>query len=138
MQAAPQQGFDLSKMYVWVKGLETKANNLLREVNTLKNDFMRRSSDMKKEVKAIDDDILNIKREQEKVQQKMDLIIKELKKTAGVEEVQVIKKYLEYWNPINFVTQRDLERAIDSRISALKRAVPKRARKRKKSRQAKK
>jgi len=41
------------------------------------------------------------------------LIIRELKRTAGKEEITVLKKYLEYWNPINFVTQRDLERTLE-------------------------
>lgn len=91
-------------------------NNLLREVNILKNDFIRKNQEMKKELRAINDDVLEFKREQEKTLQKMDLIIAELKKTAGIEEVMTLKKYIEYWNPINFVTQRDLDRAIRSRM----------------------
>ena len=43
----------------------------------------------------------------------MDLIIKELKRTAGKEEITVLKKYLEYWNPINFVTKQDLDRTLE-------------------------
>jgi hypothetical protein len=61
-----------------------------------------------------------VKSEQQKVLEKMDLVIKELKQTAGIEELMVIKKYMDYWNPLNFVTQKDLDRAINARLALLK------------------
>jgi histidyl-tRNA synthetase len=114
--APPAQGFDNARLYMWVKGLEGKVNNLLREVDVLKNDLMKKNVDLKKEVKNLTLDIMEIKHFQDKQNQKMDLIIKELKKTAGIEEVMTMKKYLEYWNPINFVTQKDLDRVLDAKI----------------------
>lgn len=117
MPAKPQpeqQGFDLARLYLWVKGLESKVNNLLREVDVLKNDFIRKNGDLRKTTKVINDDLVELRHEQEQLLQKMDLVIKELKQTAGREEVEVLKKYLEYWNPLNFVTQRDLELAVQS------------------------
>jgi hypothetical protein len=117
-KASPQQpAFDQGKMYVWIKGVETKVNNLIRELDVIKNDFIRKANDLKDNVKSLNDDMLELKREQEKTSQNMDLIIKELKKTAGIEEVQTIKKYIEFWNPMNFVTQRDLDRAIEAKLS---------------------
>jgi hypothetical protein len=112
-----QQGFNQQQMYVWLKGLETKVNNLLREVDILKEDFMKKNGHLKQEVKTLRQDMLDQKHEQVRVQQKVDLIIKELKQTAGKEQLDTIKRYMEYWNPINFVTQRDLERAIETKLS---------------------
>src|SRR3989338_5607896 len=116
----PQAGFDLSRIYVWVKGLESKTNNLTREVDLIKHDFMRKYNDLKHEIRSVNDDLLELKHQQDMMLQKMDLIIKELKKTAGVEEVDMLKKYVDLWSPLNFVTQRDLERAIEARIAELK------------------
>jgi hypothetical protein len=108
-----QEGsFTPAKLYMWVKGLESKVNNLLREVDVLKNDFINRSNNLKKEFKDFNIDLLEFKHEQQQMQQKMDLIIKELKRTAGKEEVDVLKKYLDIWSPLNFVTQRDVERLV--------------------------
>jgi hypothetical protein len=104
------------KLYLWIKGLESKFNNLNREVRVLKEDFLRRNERLKKEVKSMDGEMLEMKLKHERFEQKMDLIIKELKKTAGKEEVDTIKKYLELWNPMNFVTQKDLERAINAQL----------------------
>jgi regulator of replication initiation timing len=121
--AASEPSFDSSKLYVWVKGLEMKVNNLLRELDLLKNDLIKKNNDLRKEVKTLNDELLEQKREQAKTLEKMDLIIKELKQTAGKEELMVIKKYLEYWNPINFVTQRDVERVIETKLTLLKDAL---------------
>jgi len=118
-QAAPTQEFDSAKLYVWVKGLESKVNNLLREVNVLKNDFINRANKLNKDFKTLSDDLLEIRHEQEKTNQKMTLIINELKQTAGAEEVVTLRKYVEFWNPLNFVTQRDLEKAIESKLDEL-------------------
>jgi len=118
--APPQQSFDSSMMYVWIKGVESKVNNLIREMNVLKNDFVRKASDLKNEVKILNEDILELKREQEKTRQNFDLIIKELKQTAGIEEVTTLKKYIEFWNPMNFVTRRDLKRFMETELMEAK------------------
>ncbi|MEK6905575.1 MAG: hypothetical protein AABX24_04190 [Nanoarchaeota archaeon] len=118
--APPTQEFDSTKLYIWVKGLESKVNNLLREVDILKNDFINRANKLNKDFKTLSDDLMEVRHEQEKINQKMVLIINELKQTAGKEEVDTLKRYLEYWNPLNFVTQKDLEKAIESKIAELK------------------
>ena len=112
----PETSFDPARMYMWVKGLESKVNNLVREMDVIKNDFVGKSHQLRKEMKALTDDLLEVKHGQQQALQKMDLIIKELKKTAGVEEVMTLKRYVEFWNPLSFVTQRDLDRAIESKM----------------------
>tara|TARA_Y100000310_G_C20133687_1_gene557004 strand:+ start:63 stop:434 length:372 start_codon:yes stop_codon:yes gene_type:complete len=115
-QPPAKPAFDNAKLYVWVKGLEGKVNNLLRQVDVLKNDLIKKNNQLKKEVTVMNDELLEVRRKQEDTVQKMDLIIKELKKTAGVEEVMTLKKYVDLWNPINFVTQRDVERVVESKL----------------------
>ena len=119
--ASEPQELDSTRLYIWVKGLESKINNLLREVDVLKNDYMRKNAQQRKELKALGDDILEFKREQQKAGEKMDLVIKELKKTAGSEDLAVLKKYIDLWNPLHFVTQRDLERALEVKLAAVQR-----------------
>ncbi len=128
---------DAGKLYVWVKGLESKLNTLRREVDILKENLLKRMSQLAKESKAGATDILELRREQELMQQKMDLIIKELKQTAGREEVQVLKKYIEYWNPLTFVTQHDLERFFETKRGALRRKSKKHKKPRKIARKVK-
>ena len=127
---APQSGeFNSAKLYVWIKGLESKANNLIREVDVLKNDFIKRANQLNKDFKTLSEDQLEVRHEQEKMNQKMTLIINELKQTAGQEEIMTLKRYVEYWNPLNFVTQKDLEKAIESKLEEMKRGKAEMAKK---------
>lgn len=119
-QPTPSTGsFDNAKLYTWVKALESKINNLNREFTLVKNDLIKRNNDLKKENKNLDKEIVDMKRQLEDSTKKTDLIIKELKQTAGSEEVQVIKKYIEFWNPMSFVTQKDLDRLFEQKKSEI-------------------
>jgi len=115
-QGVEAGGFDTAKLYLWIKGLEGKVNNLLREMNVLKNDSLKKSSQMRSELKSFNEDLLELKRELVKTSEKMDLIIKELQNTAGIEEVTTLKKYIEYWNPMMFVTQKDVEKIVEQQL----------------------
>ena len=105
-----------AKLFVWVKGLESKVNLLLREVDIIKNDLLRKHVDLRKDLKAATGDLLETRREQERTLEKMDLIIRELKKTAGAEELLALRKYLDLWNPLHFATQRDVERLVELKL----------------------
>ena len=115
-QPAEQGSFDNAKLYLWVKSLETKVNNLTRESDAIKNDFIRKTNELKSSSKTLNEDLLEFKHQHEKTLEKIDMIIKELKQTAGMEEVKTLKKYMELWNPLNFVTQRDVERILDNKL----------------------
>jgi predicted transcriptional regulator len=115
-EPAEAGSFDNSHLYLLIKSLESKVNNMVREVNLLKNDLSKRSKKMNDEMKHASEEMLELKREKEELAQKMDLMVKELKRTAGAEEVEVLRKYLEYWNPMHFATMKDVERAIEAKM----------------------
>jgi len=117
-----QSDFGISKLYMWVKGLETKVNNLLREFDILKNDFIGKNKDMRGQIKTLSDDLLDFRHEQEAMSQKLDMIISELKQTAGSEQVETLRKYVDFWNPMTFVTQADLNRAVETKFKEMQRS----------------
>ena len=126
-----EEGFDSSKIYIWLRGIESKVNNLRRELDIIKNDSAKKKEKVTKEIRTINEDLIELKRDQDKTLEKMDLIIKELKLTAGKEEVMVLKKYLDLWSPLNFVTQRDIDRLITDKLESsqkneqtLKKTIP--------------
>lgn len=112
-----ETGFDLSKIYVWIRGVESKTYNLRRELDVLKNDNAKKYDKLSKEIKAINSDLIELKREKERLDGKMDRIISELKLTAGKDEVMTMKKYINLWNPLTFVTQRDVERLVEQKLA---------------------
>ena len=111
---------DLAQLYMILKGIETKVNNLVREVNVLKNDFIRKSNSLSKDINQLNSDLVDVKHGQQKREQTLGLVIKELKQTALKEELAVLKRYIDLWNPLHFVTQNDIERIVSDKISSIK------------------
>ncbi len=109
--------YDANSLYIIVKGLENKVNNLLRQMEIFKNDYIKKNTDLKKEVKALADGLIELKQDRDATVQKMDMIIKELRQTAGIEQVSVLKRYIDLWNPMNFATQRDVERMVEIKLA---------------------
>ncbi len=124
--AAQQQG-DYQHLYSWLRSVETKVTALRREVEIIKGDHAKKIREVDDEIRVLRSDLMEFKHTAEKVQEKIDIIIKELRLTAGKEELEVIKKYLELWNPMKFVTRDDLDRAIDARLSEMKEDAEERA-----------
>jgi predicted RNase H-like nuclease (RuvC/YqgF family) len=111
-----QEQFGVPQLYNWLKSVEGKVNRLTKEMETLKLNFSHKVGELTKEIKMVNDELVELKREREHLHEKMGLIIKELKVTAGKEEVLTLKKYIDLWNPMHFATQKDVERLIEEKI----------------------
>jgi signal transduction protein with GAF and PtsI domain len=60
------------------------------------------------EIKALNEDIKDIKESIESLKVNMRSIIKETQIFARKEDVKVLEKYINMWNPVNFVTQEEV------------------------------
>ena len=52
----------------------------------------------------------------QEIREKMGLIIKELQSVARKEEVKVLEKYINLWNPIKFVTSNEVEQIVNDAL----------------------
>lgn len=98
------------KVFTLLKALEQKVNNLNREVELIKGEYIRKLSEMKKDMRNVDDQMIDTKATVSKLDQKMGLVIQELKSFADKREMDVLRKYLEYVNPMQFVTQDQFDK----------------------------
>ena len=98
------------KVFTLLKALEQKVNNLNREVELIKGEYIRKLSEMKKDLRNVDDQMIDTKATVSKLDQKMGLVIQELKSFADKREMDVLRKYLEYVNPMQFVTQDQFDK----------------------------
>ena len=64
---------------------------------------------------------METRHEMDDIKGKIMLIIKELQMLARSEDVDVLRKYLDMWQPVNFVTQNEVEKmvrdAVDSKFA---------------------
>ena len=91
-----------------LRSLEEKYRNLrtslqINEKNTLEDNKKKNA-----EMKDFNQEIFELKKSFKEIKDKMDLIIKELGLTSKREEVETIQRYLNLWNPVNFVNQKEI------------------------------
>ena len=108
--STPKPDAQYQKMFTLLKALEQKVNNLNREVELIKGEYIRKLSSMKKDMRNVNEEMIDNKSVVSKLDKKMGLIIQELKTFADKREFDVIQKYLEYVNPMKFVTQEQFDK----------------------------
>lgn len=95
-----------------VRLLEEKTSNLNQKIELLESNIVKGNKKKNEVLREFDNDLLEIKRELAGVKQKVDLIIRELKLTAGKDELNTVKRYLDLWDLTRFVTRDEMERLL--------------------------
>ena len=66
-----------------------------------------------KDIKSLNDEITDLKHELKDIMDKMRLIDSEMKSLTRKEEFKVLEKYLDMWQPMDFVTRAEIGRLIE-------------------------
>ncbi len=92
--------------------IEEHISNLRRKVQVNEQNML---SDAKKnviELRTTSSDVTDLRRLIQDIENKMLIIIKELKLCAKKSEVTTLQKYIDMWEPINFVTRKEVEKIV--------------------------
>ena len=93
--------------------LEEGFTNLRKFLQVTEENIIAKNKHFSAEIKTITSDIIETRKEIQDLKDKLLLIIKELQAVARKEEVKVLEKYINLWNPIKFVTQNEVEQIIN-------------------------
>lgn len=93
--------------------LEEGFTNLRKFFQVTEENIIAKNKHYSAEIKTLTSDINEIRKEIQELRDKMLLIIKELQSVARKEEVRVLEKYINLWNPVRFVTQNEVDAIIN-------------------------
>ena len=96
-----------------VKILEDKYSNLRKKVQIDEQNSLSAHKKAFDEIKVIKSDVLDIKADMEDLKDKVLLIIKELRASVKAEQFEELKKYIEIWEPVNFVTRNEVKKVVE-------------------------
>jgi len=99
---------------------EERFSNLSRRNQLSDQNSLSQFKKVNSEFRTIDEEIMELKKTLDKVKNTMDLIIKEIKLLAKKEDVSVLQKYINLWEPMNFVTQNEVEKIVQRAIESKK------------------
>ena len=93
--------------------LEERYSNLRKKTQVTDQNMLQTHKKITVEVKTSNSDVNDLRRDLNKVKDEIRLMISELKETAKKEDVVIMQRYLDLWEPLNFVTRDELERMAD-------------------------
>ena len=93
--------------------LEESSANLRRFFQVTEENTIARNKHYSAEIKTINSDVSEIRKEMQEIREKLLLVIKELQSVARKDEVKVLEKYINLWNPVKFVSQNEIESIIN-------------------------
>ena len=96
-----------------LKLMEEGFTNLRRFMQVTEESMIARNKHYSAEIKTLASDINEVRKEIQEIKDKFLLVIRELQTVARKEEVKVLEKYINLWNPVRFVTQNEVEQIIN-------------------------
>ena len=96
--------------------LEERYTNLQTEVRVTEENMIKRNKKLSTDIKTLISDITEIRKEIHEIKDKVLMIVKELQMGAKRADVDVLKKYIDMWEPMNFVTHKEVEDLIDEKL----------------------
>lgn len=96
-----------------VRTLEERTSNLIRKSQIAEQNMLMTNKKVSSEIKTINDDIHGLNKVMGEIKDHLRQIVEELKRCAKKEEIKLLQRYIDMWEPINFVTRNEVERIIN-------------------------
>jgi len=97
--------------------LEERYTNIQVELRVTEENMIKRNKKLTTDIKTLTLDINEIRKEIDEIKNKVLMIIKEIQGYARKEEMGVLQKYIEMWEPMNFVTHKEVEEIINEKLA---------------------
>jgi hypothetical protein len=95
-----------------LRTLEERTANLVRKGQIDEQNMLSGNKKVAEEIKALISDISEIKKMNNETHEHIRQIAEELRRCAKKEDVKVLQKYMDLWEPLNFVTRNEVEKII--------------------------
>lgn len=100
-----------------LKTLEDRYSTLRKAVQVTEQNMLTSNKKVFDSIKIINSDILEIKHGMSDMKEKLAMFAKELSLNATKEEVGILRKYIDFWEPLNFVTRNEVNKIIDEKLN---------------------
>ncbi|MBW2995076.1 hypothetical protein KY312_01885 [Candidatus Woesearchaeota archaeon] len=87
--------------------VEERYASLREQIRFTDQSFLNSKQKMQKEIKAADNELGELHTQIMEMKEKIDNLLKELSLFAKEEDLKVIQKYIDIWEPVQFVTRKE-------------------------------
>ncbi len=107
---------DINNVSRRLRLLEESFTNMRRTLQVTEQNMLQKHKNFATEVKTINSEITDLRNEISDVKEKILILVQELKTTAKRDEIKILEKYINLWNPVKFVTQNEVEAIVKDMI----------------------
>ncbi|HLC95900.1 MAG TPA: hypothetical protein VJH97_01090 [Candidatus Nanoarchaeia archaeon] len=104
---------DITNLGRRLRVLEERNTNLQNRIGIIEQNMLSRHKQLNAEIKTMLSDMNELKKEINEIKDRTLMFVKELQMSAKKEDMGVLKKYIELWEPANFATHTEVEELID-------------------------
>ena len=103
---------NLSAITAQLALLEDRYGQVRNKVNFADHELVETKSRINKQIKVLDEELNDLNRTIQEIREKGEGLYDEVSRAARKEDVDVLEKYLDLWEPLQFVTRNELLKAV--------------------------
>ena len=92
--------------------LEERYERLSSKSQFVEQNMVRDTKEISDELSVINETIMELKRDVTELNEKLTKLMSEMKETVKKSEFNVLSKYINFWQPLNFVTREEAEKML--------------------------
>lgn len=100
-----------------LKLIEEQLETVRKKQQMSENNMLEQQKNQNATIRAYGDELDQMKGAIEDIKKDVKLIIKELQMGAKAEDVKVLQKYIDMWDPVKFATPSSVERIVRDAIN---------------------
>lgn len=98
--------------------LEERYSTLRNKSQVSEQNIIDLEKEVTEDIKMLSEDLVELKREMNDLKDKLRLISGEITNLVNKNEFKVMERYLDMWQPMNFVTRDELNRLLEEKKKA--------------------
>ena len=99
-----------------IKILEDRYSNLRKKTQLTDQSLLDVQREFEKERKVLNEDLMDLKVKVNEISNELKNMSDELDDAAKKDDVRVLEKYLDLWNPMKFLTRAEAEKIIEDEL----------------------
>ena len=100
--------------------LEERYANLRNRLQNSEQNIISLDRDIRGDIKLLSDEMIDLKRDVSDIKDKLRLIGGEIKNLANKNDFKVVERYIDMWQPMNFVTKNELKKMLEEKAQQSK------------------
>ena len=92
--------------------IEERYDGLRKKIQLIEQNMLKQSKTLSQETRATSSDLIEMRRSIEDLRGKARLMVKELMDCAKADELKVLQKYIDFLEPLQYVTRTEADKLI--------------------------